>query len=411
MKIPAYQVLILVFFTILYCNEGLLAQNLAQKSLNDLDEALTEISATGLIKGYGVAVVSKDSMLFTKGYGFSDVENSIPYSVSSLQNIGSVSKTLIGIALLKAQELGKLKLEDPINKHLDFEVVNPHYPDAPILIWHLATHTGTINDTDLYDKKAYYVINKEDLALKSLKKQSEDFQTIATKVSMKTYLKNFLAADGPWFKKKNYLKSKPGTAYEYSNIGATLAAQVLEEATGIPYDAFTRQYILKPLQMNASGWSFDEIDKSKHSKLYNAKGEELPKYSLVTYPDGGLITNLTDFATYLSELLKGYEKKGTLLTELSYATLYEKRLPQKTKPQKARSYDDEFNSGIFMGYTPVGYLGHSGSDPGVATFMFFDPELSLGHIIMLNTSLNRDSIEKQFVPILKAVKTALYMSE
>jgi len=281
-----------------------------QSTKGDFEKLHTElkrISEIGLIKGYGVAIVSKDSTLFAQGYGFSDVQNNIPYTLNTTQNIGSVSKTLIGVALLKAQEMGKLNLNEPINNYLDFEVVNPLFKKEPIRIWHLATHTGTIKDTDLYDKKAYYLLNKNDLSSKVLKTQFEDFQTLESKVSMKEYLQNFLATDGMWYKKKNFLKKKPGTVYEYSNVGATLAAQVLEEATGSTYDAFTRQYILESLQMSASCWSYTSIDESMHSKLYNDKGVPLPKYSLVTYPDGGLITNLKEL--YLK---KNYLKKITL---------------------------------------------------------------------------------------------------
>ncbi len=374
-----------------------------QPSFETLDQELTEISKLGLLRGYGVAVVSADSTLFAKGYGYSDVKNNLPYTERSVQNIGSVSKTLIGIALMKAQEMGKLKLDDPINTHLDFEVINPYHPEKPILIRHLATHTGTILDTDLYDKKAYYVLNEEDLKLPIVQDIGETLHTLKTKVSMEDYLKNFLTTDGIWYKKKNFTKKKPGVKYEYSNVGATLAAHVLEKATGIPYDEFTTTYILRPLQMNAAGWSFDAIDKSAHTMLYTPTGDLIPNYALVTYPDGGLLTDLHDFGMYLRELMKGYMGKGTLLEASSYKELFTEQLPAKKTPKKPNAYDDEFNSGIFMGFSSANTVGHSGSDPGISTFMFFDPEKGLGHIVMMNTSLNGDSINQQLIPIFKAV--------
>ncbi|WP_210423607.1 serine hydrolase domain-containing protein [Croceivirga thetidis] len=377
------------------------------QNYESLDEELAEISKIGLLKGFGVAVVSSDGTLFAKGYGHSDVEKNIPYTEHSIQNIGSVSKTLIGIALMKAQEMGKLKLDDPINKHLDFEVVNPYHPEQRILIRHLATHTSTILDTDLYDKKAYYVLNEEDLKLEIVQDIGEELQTLTTKVSMADYLKNFLAKDGIWYKKKNFSKKNPGKKYEYSNVAATLAAYVLEKATGVPYDEFTANHILEPLKMTTSGWSFDTIDAAKHTKLYVQSGEEIPRYALVTYPDGGLLTNLYDFSTYLNELMKGYFGEGTLLSEASYKELFTEQLPQQKVPKNPNSYDEEFNSGIFMGFTPIGLVGHSGGDPGISTFMFFDPELKLGHIIMVNTALTGESVEKQLIPIFKAVNKNL----
>lgn len=385
----------------------LTAQETQFNGAEDLHTELSKISKIGLIKGFGVAVVSKDSILFGNGYGYSDVQNKLPYTQNSIQNIGSVSKTLIGIALMKAQEMGKLNLDDPINKHLDFRVINPHHSNEPILIRHLATHTSTIRDTDLYDKKAYYVLNEEDLQLPIVQDIGEELQTIETKVSMVAYLKNFLSVDGIWYMKKNFTKKKPGKKYEYSNVGATLAAYVLEKVTGVSYDEFTRTHILEPLQMNDSGWFFDHIDESKHTKLYTQNEDIIPNYSLVTYPDGGLLTNLHDFGIYLTELMKGYYGEGTLLTEASYKELFTQQLPVKKVPKDPNSYDDEFNSGIFMGFSPTGTVGHTGGDPGISTFMFFDPKSQLGHIIMVNTALTGESIEKQLIPIFKATSKAM----
>ena len=388
----------------LYC-VLLTAQN--QNNFEVLDAELTGISKLGLIKGYGVAIITKDSTLFSKGYGFSDVENELPFTQNSVQNIASVSKTFIGIALMKAQEMGKLNLDDPISDYLDYEIINPHYPETPIRIRHLATHTGTILDTDLYDEQSYYVLSSEDLKLPVVKSIGEDFKNPETKVSMGAYLKNFLSSDGIWYKKKNFLKKKPGTQYKYSNVGATLAAHVLEKATGVPYHEFTRTYVFEPLQMNATGWSFETIDASERTKLYTEKGEVIPNYSLVTYPDGGVSTNLDNFGLYLQELMLGYIGEGTLLTSASYKELYTQQLPAKEMPKDPNRYDDEFNSGIFMAFTPVGWIGHTGGDPGVSTFMFFDPKTGLGHIVMLNTSLSRESIDQQLIPIFKALQKVL----
>jgi CubicO group peptidase (beta-lactamase class C family) len=403
MTYPLRSIVALFFLTITTS----FGQKAMTAALANMEAELSEIGQLGLIKGFGVAVVSKDSMLFSKGFGFSDEQNKLPYTQNSIQNIASVSKTLIGISLLKAQEMGKLNLDDPINDYLDFEVINPHHPESPILIRHLATHTGTILDTDLYDEQSYYVLNAEDLKLPVVKSIGEDLKTPESKVTMKVYLKNFLSADGIWYKKKNFLKKQPGATYEYSNVGATLAAHVLEKATGVPYNQFTRTHILEPLKMEATGWSFETIDSAKHSKLYTDKGEVIPNYALVTYPDGGLLTDLHDFSLYLQELMRGHAGEGSLLKPPSYKELFTQQLSSKEVPEDPNRYDDEFNSGIFMGFSPVGWIGHTGGDPGVSTFMFFDPETGLGHVVMLNTSLSRESIDQQLIPIFKALQKVL----
>ena len=73
---------------------------------------------------------------------------------------------------------------------------------------------------------------------------------------------------------------------------------------------------VEPLKMTSSGWSFDSVDLSMHTKLYTSGNTEIPFYSLITYPDGGLITSANDLSKYLIELIKGYNGKGTLLYNL-----------------------------------------------------------------------------------------------
>ena len=107
----------------------------------------------GQFNGFSVAIVNESGTLYEKGIGYSNVEIKKKYTESTIQNIGSISKTFVGIALLKAQELGKLKLDDPINNYLPFRVKNPFYPETHITIRNLATHTSTITDNEFYLKK------------------------------------------------------------------------------------------------------------------------------------------------------------------------------------------------------------------------------------------------------------------
>lgn len=132
---------------------------------DSLTNELKSIAASGPIHGFGVAIVNADGVVYSEGFGYADVAAQKPYTAHTIQNIGSVSKTLIGIALLKAQELGKLQLDDPVNDYLPFQVVNPFYPETPITIRQLSTHTSTILDTDFYNEKSYMIYRDEDLHL------------------------------------------------------------------------------------------------------------------------------------------------------------------------------------------------------------------------------------------------------
>ncbi|MEQ9296983.1 MAG: serine hydrolase domain-containing protein [Cyclobacteriaceae bacterium] len=371
-------------------------ENQTLSIIDSLTLDLDKLYDRGHINGYAVAIVNESGMLYEQGFGFANVAEQKPYTAKTIQNIASISKTLLGIALLKGQELGYLKLDDPINDYLPFEVMNPYFPDETITIRHLATHTATITDTDAYGQRSYLLVNAEDSALAKSIGSASEFNTPETAVPMGELLERFLSAQGEWYQKESFLEMKPGVRYEYSNIGATLAAYVLELAADQEYSAFTKQHILDPLEMSTSGWSLDAIDRSLHTKLYADSATAIPMYSLITYPDGGLITSVHDMGKYLSELIRGYHGQGKLLTQESYATFFSEQLTEENFEERDtdRPYDDEYNAGIFVGHTPIGYIGHMGGDPGVSSFMFFDPKTKLGRLLFVNRDLNGDGADQ-----------------
>ncbi|MEM6377850.1 MAG: serine hydrolase domain-containing protein [Bacteroidota bacterium] len=367
--------------------------------IDSLKTELTNALMADRINGFGACLVNEDGTVFAQGFGYANKEIKTAYTNKTLQNIGSVSKTLIGIALLKAQELGKLNLDDPINDHLPYEVSNPNYPSENITIRQLATHTSSIIDAAAYDSA--YVLRNNVTVPDSIKALTEAFRPNSAKVPLKKFLRKILSKDGSWYSTTGFLQHSPGQYYEYTNVGSALAAAIIEYATGQSYDQFTTEHILKPLGMHASGWSLDVVDTTNHSVLYAKMKTPLPYYSLITYPDGGFITNPQDMGKYLSELVKGYVGNGTILNQESYREIFQPQLSAANflEERSDAPDDDEYNTGIFMGFTPTGLIGHTGGDPGIATYMFFDPDSKTGRILMINTSVRDNEGVEQFYHI------------
>lgn len=362
-----------------------------QQQLKDsLTYELNEIYEQGHFNGFGVAIVNENGTLYQGGAGYADKKNNKKYTDQTIQNIASISKTLIGISLLKAQEIGKLKLDDPISKYLSFPVSNPNFPGLPITIRQLATHTSGITDNEFYDTKDYYYKAGQDLdKVKMVFDETFIFNKPDSVIPLEQFLQNMLTEKGRWYKKNSYSNNKPGELYEYTNTGATLAAYIIERATGTDFSRFTKQYILDPLQMNASGWKFGEVDLSKYSRLYATPDTLLPYYYMITYPDGNFITSANDMGKYLSELIKGYAGHGTLLKKESYAELFRQQLTPAhfIERDTQNPYDDSYNTGIFMGSSFAGNIGHTGGDPGVSSMMFFDPKTKIGRYLVINTDI------------------------
>jgi CubicO group peptidase (beta-lactamase class C family) len=397
-----YITLILIFALALSCKQkensktNSTKENLAVK--DSLTTELEEIKDKKNIAGFSASIVNENGILYNKGFGYSNVETQKELTKNTIQNIASISKTLIGISLFKAQEMGKLELDDPINKYLPFQVVNPSHPNIPITIRHLSTHTSTIMDSDNFWENTYILKKKDHPKSVSVfgYMKPPDYKT-----SLANFLESLLTDKGKLYIPDNFSKEKPGEKFSYSNLGATLCALVIESATKISYDQFTQENILNPLEMENSGWSRKSVDSTQISKLYGNYESVLADYSILSYPDGGLLTTSTDLSKLLTEFIKGYTGKGTLLSKESYKMLFENQLSESQMPKGT-----DANFGIFLDFSK-GFMeddfetiGHSGGDPGVVAGMFFNPETGLGRILILNTDSDfDDNVIPQFKEI------------
>ncbi|HQV78207.1 MAG TPA: serine hydrolase domain-containing protein [Chitinophagales bacterium] len=381
-----YIILIFIVFFINSCT----ANKQHKSNIRQISNEINDVYRDSIFNGFAVSVVNNKKILYKNGFGYADISSNKNYTVKTIQNVASISKTLVGIALLKAQELGKLDIDDPINKYLPFTVYNPYYPNTEITIRQLATHTSSITDNKYYLSKDYYL--KKDQNLNHLPLSFEDEQVFNDPdsiISLRTFLENLLSKDGIW-NQYSYANNKPGTLYEYSNVGTSLAAYIVERSTGKSFQDFTKKYILRPLKMNNSGWDFSDVNFSKYSKLYLNPTTQLPFYKMITFPDGGFITSVNDLSKFLMELIKGYNGNGTILSTDSYKQYFKPQLNDSNFNNRNSNnpYNESYNVGIFIGFGYSGYVGHTGGDPGVLSIMFFNPETSIGRLMIFNTSFN-----------------------
>ena len=375
----------------------------------ELTNTLQKLYQKSGFPGFAVAVVNENGVVYQHAFGYADIKNKLPYKINSVQNIGSISKTFIGVALMKAIELGYFTIETEVDSVLPFQVSNPNFPGIPLTIRQLATHTSSIvDDENVYSKTFYpnrYSDVKSPLYQKFLKTSTTPGRT---DTELSGFLKSYLSADGNLYKPTNFDTKKPGTAYHYSNIASALAAYLIEIKSNMPFDVFCQKYIFEPLQLKQTSWKLNDSIAKNHVKIYNRKKQNYPLYSEITYPDGSLKTSINDLSTYLIEMIKGYNGNGQLLSKSSFENLFRKQFQDDQLPI---GYDPkEPNSGIFWRIKGNGQMGHTGSDLGVTTFMFFDPKTKIGKIFL--TNMEFDDPEKgdvdqklvaQFVAIWKAL--------
>lgn len=338
------------------------------------------------VMGVGAAVIIGGKVVWTKGYGYSDKEHGVPFTPSTVMNIGSISKTVTGVAMMRAAQDGKLALDADINRYLPFKVVNPYHPGEPITLRQLATHTSGIADHPTVYRDSYHFGGDAPQPLGE-------------------FLKGYLAAGGATYSKDNFVDAKPGTQREYSNIGAGLAGYIIERAVGEKLNAYTKRLIFAPLGMNDSGWFLSEVPAARHATLYVAQdGITVPilPYGLTTYPDGGVRTSVADLSRFFIALLGDGSYDGArILAPAAVREMTRFQFSPADKP--ANMALDKENSGLFWGTKmSVTRVGHGGSDPGLKTEMLANLQKDIGIILFVNTSLPEQDL-RHHVALYKAV--------
>ena len=380
---------------------GITFSTKGQTTAQAFDQALTSAFKSTNIPGMAVAIVNKDKIFYQNQFGYADLATKKPYTENTIHNIGSTSKTFIGISLMQLVEQGKLTLDTKVNDVLPFKVTNPHYPAIDITIRQLATHTSSIRDrTFNYELKAYTSDDNTKGNRKGLPLIYKiHFKRILKNeaISLSEFLKNTLSKKGKWYKKKNFYKNAPGTTEHYSNIGAALAGYVVEVVSGEKYADYVERHILNPLKMEATGWTGESTNPAQFAKRY-VNGIAFPDYKLTTYPDGGLISSTADLSRYLMAMIRGYKGESQLLSAASFQQMMRNQYEQTPLVNSIK--ETEGRSGIFwdiFAKTGKGDIGHNGSDPGILSFMYFDPASGIGCLLFTNT----DSEDKELKNVLK----------
>lgn len=351
---------------------------------DSLTYQLTTIFTKDSLPGMCVMLTDTSGTIYHKNFGFADIAAKKPYTENNVQNIGSVSKTVISLAVMKAVELGYFTLDDDINSILPFKVVNPYNPTQKITVRQLTNHTsGIIDNPAIYlntlkFRKTYRPYDASAMGLLGQYGYNEKIND----TSMRQFFYNYLSPGGRYYSDSNYSKTGAGPAYLYSNVGSALAAYLVEVKSGITYAAFTQKYIFKPLQMDHTGWVIDTMHIEQYGQLYFNHRLTLPLYTLLTYPDGGVRTTPADLSKYVKAILKGYYGDTTILSAASFKTLFTPIFSTTRPPANINM--QKRNKGVFWNLYNDGNFSQDGDDPGISTYVFINPSKGIAGLFMMN---------------------------
>jgi CubicO group peptidase (beta-lactamase class C family) len=351
----------------MFSSPSLVAEQTNGRWRRDFDSFVQDGLARVKVPGLGVAMIRKDRTLFSAGYGLADIKNRIAVTPDSAFHVASVSKLVTATALMQLQEVGFYQRDDPIERYLDFEAVNPKFPDRPITFRHLYTHTSSILDDVEDATSAFQVAGDSTLPLEE-------------------FLKGYLSPGGRWYDpKKTFGDAAPGEKWQYSNVGIGLLGYLAGRVGTVSLDPLTKRQLFEPLQMHNTSWKISGIHKqlAKPYEYLADEFKELPPTGYPDWPAGMLRTSPRDFARFLTIFTNGGRVDGKRY--LKSETLHTFLDPTPTPTATGAS----FQQGLVWHIRGTGedaIVEHGGTDPGATTLASVKPNKGTAALVFANVT-------------------------
>ncbi|HRH37871.1 MAG TPA: serine hydrolase domain-containing protein [Flavobacteriales bacterium] len=221
----------------------------------------------------GSVVVMRDGKaLLDKGYGLRDREKSLPNTPATVHAIGSITKQFTAAAIMKLEEQGKLSTSDLMSKY----VPNVPADKKAITLHHLLTHSAGFPDAI-----------------------GDDYEAI----DRTAFLQRAMAAP---------LVFAPGSDYRYTNVGYSILGAIVELVSGMGYEQFLSEQLLKPAGMMNTGYKLPDWGNSEMAIGYAKDGTRWG--TMLDHPwandgpywnlrcNGGILSTTHDMSTWVDAL-------------------------------------------------------------------------------------------------------------
>jgi CubicO group peptidase (beta-lactamase class C family) len=332
-------------FLLLICIEIVArAQSLPDSTIAKVDRLFTKWdnkNTPGCVAG----VIQGNQLVYAKGFGLANLEDSTINTPSSIFYMCSVSKQVAGYAIALLANQGKIKLDEDIHSYLPWM---SGFGGKKITVTNLLNHTSGIRDDIGLSQFFGLGINgmlTQDLALKILKKQRT-------------------------------LNFTPGEKFSYSNSNYVLLAEIVKKVSGKSFRAFVDSAIFKPLGMTASAFIDDHSELIKNRAASYAKDTDIYRntyQNVYTLGDGGLFTNIEDMAKWVTNF---YQPKAGTAEDIALMTT-----PGKLNSGKAITYAMGIDVTMHRGHKR---FIHNGGLAGYRTIIAVYPGLKTGFLVFGN---------------------------
>jgi CubicO group peptidase (beta-lactamase class C family) len=312
------------------------------------------------VPGISVGLVLDQELIFAKGYGYSNLRRKVPADADTIYSICSISKLFTSIGVMQMRDAGKLTLRDPVADHLEwFTIKQDHNSAGPTRIQGLLTHSsGLPRESDFP-----YWSDKD-----------HPFPTRTQMIEQLNNQQTLYPADA---------------LFQYSNLGLSLAGEIVRSHAGVSYEEYVQAEILSPLGMTDTRPFFpDELHGKQMAVGYAGMQRDLKRKPLKPFhtqaiaPAAGFTSSVNDLAKFASwnfRTLSGESNDGVLDSN----TLREMHRVHWVDPSWETTWGLGFAVRQAGGETVV---GHGGACPGYITNLSMMPKHKVAVIVLTNAA-------------------------
>src|SRR6266849_1091240 len=327
----------------------------APTNIEGLKSAVAAILKEHGVPGIGIALVTKDKVVWTGGVGKADVAANRDVTADTMFRVGSITKGFVALTALQLAERHKLDLDEKVaDAAPEIPVVNPWEATNPVTLADLLEHTSGFDDFPLAE---FY-----------------DFDPPPEK-PLKWTLTHFR---GP-----EHVRWKPGSRMSYSNPGYGLAGYLLEKAGSAPLEDQIGANILRPLGMTRSDMRLTAEVKDQLAQGYE-ESSPVPYYPIYLRPAGELKSSPNEMARFVRMMLHRGELDGVRI--VSPESIARMETPETSLAARA-GLKNGYGLGIYPDLEyPIIRRGHDGSIDGFLSRYVYIPDAGAGYFFSINAS-------------------------
>lgn len=326
------------------------------KTIEELQKAARAILEKHKVPGAGLTLVARDRVVWAGGVGKADLGANRDVTADTLFRVGSISKTFIGLALVKLAEEGKLDLNAKLADIApEVKIENPWEGTDPVRVVHLLEHTAGFDDMQY--NEVYNLDDPPDIPLQEVFAR---------------------------FPKPQRVRWMPGTRWAYSNPGYALAGYVVEKVTGRRFEDYVKEEILKPLGMVNSDFRLTDDTKRLLAQGYAGKLPRPATYrDIYLRPAGDLKASPAELALLVQMLLnRGRVGEHQLIKPESLERM---ERPETSAAARA-GLKNGYGLAIYASLDrPRKTLGHSGGIEGFLSSYRYLPQEGVGYVALVNS--------------------------